>query len=75
MASLECKQNEKFLNYILPQSTLPILIWERVEEPYGQGNESGGIKPLLITIITRTGYSSINLLPFPPSLLLVVLDL
>jgi hypothetical protein len=38
-------------------------------------NESGRIKPLIITIITRTGYSSINSLPFPPSLLLVVLDL
>jgi hypothetical protein len=31
-------------------------------------NESGRIKPLIITIITRTGYSSINSLPFPPSL-------
>jgi hypothetical protein len=33
-------------------------------------NESVGIRPLLIIIVTRTGHSSINLLPFP-SLLLV----
>jgi hypothetical protein len=34
-------------------------------------NESVGIKPLLIIIITRTGHSSINSLPFPPSLPMV----
>jgi hypothetical protein len=27
-------------------------------------NESGGVRPLIIIFITRTGHSSINLLPF-----------
>jgi hypothetical protein len=31
-------------------------------------NESGGIRLLLIIILTRTGHSSINSLSFPPSL-------
>jgi hypothetical protein len=31
-------------------------------------NESGGIRPLLIIILTKMGHSSINSLSFPPSL-------
>jgi len=34
-------------------------------------NESGGIRLLLLIILTRTGHSSINSLSFPPSLPLV----